>query len=299
LSINGVVALFRTTPRNPVGDDGRMALADHLRELRARLLWVALFLLVGITVSWFFYDQLFSLIYEPYKSAQETLQGKGVDSKPVLTGVANPLLLQLKLCAMATVVLGSPFWLYQIWAFVVPGLHPHERRWTRVFATVAGPLFIGGVAVGYYVLPKGLEVLIGFTPESIQSLVEFGDYFRFLTRMLLVFGIAFEIPLFVVMLSLAGVVSGKTLGAYRPWIVVGTFVFAAVATPSTDPFSMLMLALPMTLLFLVSEGIARLIDRRRSRRAAEGGLADLDDDEASPLSYAPEDVTASRLEEDD
>jgi sec-independent protein translocase protein TatC len=298
LSVNGVAGLFRT-PKNAVGDDGRMALADHLRELRARLLRVAVMLVVGIVVAWFFYDELFGLIYDPYARAQEILEGRGVDSKPVLTGVANPLLLQLKLCALAAVVLGSPYWLYQIWAFVVPGLHAHERRWTRVFAAVAGPLFLLGVATGYYVLPKGIEVLIGFTPEALQNLVEFGDYFRFLTRMLLVFGIAFEIPLFVVMLSLAGVVSGKALGEFRPWIVVGTFVFAAVATPSTDPFSMLMLALPMTLLFLLSEGIARLIDRRRRRLAAAEGLAGLGDDVASPLGYEREEVRPSRLDEED
>jgi sec-independent protein translocase protein TatC len=298
LSVSGVTGLFRT-PKNAVGADGRMALADHLRELRARLLRVAVMLVVGIVVAWFFYDELFGLIYDPYARAQVVLEGRGVDSKPVLTGVANPLLLQLKLCALATVVLGSPYWLYQIWAFVVPGLHAHERRWTRVFAAVAGPLFLLGVATGYFVLPKGIEVLIGFTPEALQNLVEFGDYFRFLTRMLLVFGIAFEIPLFVVMLSLAGVVSGKALGEFRPWIVVGTFVFAAVATPSTDPFSMLMLALPMTLLFLISEGIARLIDRRRRRLAAAEGLAGLDDDVASPISYEREDVRPSRLDEED
>ncbi|HEX6249519.1 MAG TPA: twin-arginine translocase subunit TatC [Nocardioidaceae bacterium] len=298
MSLSGVTGLFRT-PKDAVGPDGRMALADHLRELRARLLRVAIFLVVGIVIAWFFYDFLFSLIYDPYSRAQEVLEGKGVDSTPVLTGVANPLLLQLKLCALAAVVLGSPYWLYQAWAFVVPGLHAHERRWTRVFAAVAGPLFLAGVAVGYYVLPKGIEVLIGFTPESLQNLVEFGDYFRFLTRMLLVFGIAFEIPLFVVMLSLAGVVSGASLGAYRPWIVVGTFVFAAVATPSTDPFSMLMLALPMTLLFLISEAIARLIDRRRKKRATEEGLAGVGDDEASPLTYTREDVSPSSLEDDD
>jgi sec-independent protein translocase protein TatC len=298
LSVSGVAGLFRT-PKNAVGDDGRMALADHLRELRARLLRVAVMLVVGIAVAWFFYDELFGLIYEPYARAQVVLEGRGVDSKPVLTGVANPLLLQLKLCALAAVVLGSPYWLYQVWAFVVPGLHAHERRWTRVFAAVAGPLFLLGVATGYYVLPKGIEVLIGFTPEALQNLVEFGDYFRFLTRMLLVFGIAFEIPLFVVMLSLAGVVSGKALGEFRPWIIVGTFVFAAVATPSTDPFSMLMLALPMTLLFLLSEGIARLIDRRRRRLAAAGGLAGLGDDVASPLSYEREEVRPSRLDEED
>ena len=282
-----------------MGPDGRMALADHLRELRARLLRIAVFLVVGIVVAWFFYDTLFSLIYRPYASAQEILESKGVDSQPVLTGVANPLLLQLKLSALAAVVLGAPFWLYQLWAFIVPGLHANERRWTRIFAAVAGPLFILGVAVGYYVLPKGIEVLIGFTPEALQNLVEFGEYFRFVTRMLLVFGIAFEIPLFVIMLSLAGVVSGKSLAAYRPWIVVGTFVFAAVATPSTDPFSMLMLALPMTVLFLLSEGFARVVDRRRARRARAEGLAGIGDDEASPLAYSRDDVAPSDLDEDD
>ena len=165
-------------------------------------------------------------------------------------------------------VLTSPYWLYQIWAFIVPGLHANERKWTRVFAAVAGPLFLVGVAVGYYVLPKGLEVLIGFTPSTLTNLVDFGDYFTFITRMLLVFGVAFEIPLFVVLLNLAGVVSGRTLGHYRPWIIVGIFVFAAVATPSTDPFSMLMLAIPMLLLFLVSEVIARVVDRGAAGHAA-------------------------------
>ncbi|HSE07303.1 MAG TPA: twin-arginine translocase subunit TatC [Nocardioidaceae bacterium] len=299
MSLSGVVGLFQTTPHNPVGDDGRMALADHLRELRARLLRIALVLVVGITVAWFFYDQLFSLLLDPYEDARNRLEAKGVDSQGVITGVATSLLLRLKISALAALVATSPYWLYQIWAFIVPGLHANEKRWTRLFAAVAGPLFIAGVATAYYVLPKGMEVLIGFTPGSLQSLVDFGDYFRFLTRMLLVFGIAFEIPLFVVMLSLAGVVSGKSLGAYRPWIVVGTFVFAAVATPSTDPFSMLMLALPMTLLFLISEGIARLIDRRRHRRAANEGLEGLSDDEASPLTYTREDVRASRLDEED
>jgi len=192
------------------------------------------------------------------------------------------------------VVATSPFWLYQIWSFILPGLHAHERRWSRIFAAIAGPLFVTGVATGYYVLPRGLEVLIGFTPVELENLVEFGEYFSFLTRMLLVFGVAFEIPLFVVLLNLAGVVTGKALGEHRAWIIVGTFVFAAAATPSTDPFSMMMLALPMTLLFLVSEVVARIVDRRR--RTA---LDDLDDDEVSPLDHQREEVRASDLAEDD
>jgi sec-independent protein translocase protein TatC len=277
MSVAGVLGLFRANPQGQIGDDGRMALADHLRELRARLLRVVAVLILAVGIALFFYDELLLLVYTPYNEAVSRLPG--TRSVPTVGGIGGPLLLQLKLCGLVGVVATSPYWLYQIWAFILPGLHPHERRWTRLFAAVAGPLFIAGVGVGYYVLPKGLQVLIGFTPVNLTNLVEFGEYFSFMTRMLLVFGVAFEIPLFVILLNLAGVVSGRTLGNYRPWIVLGTFVFAAVATPSTDPFSMLMLAIPMTLLFMVSELIARLVDRRRGRRALE----DLPDDEASSL----------------
>lgn len=299
MSFAGVLGLFSGKPRQPVGEDGQMALADHLRELRARFLKVALVLVGGTAIAWFFYDQLFQLILDPYESGSAAL-GERVDSRAVVSGVGGPLLLRLKICALAAVVLGSPVWLYQIWAFIVPGLHAREKRWTRLFSVVAGPLFLVGVAVGYYVLPKGIEVLIGFTPGAVENLVEFGEYFRFFTRMLLVFGISFEIPLFVIMLNLAGVISGKSLGQYRPWIVLGTFIFAAVATPSTDPFSMIMLALPMVALFLISEVVARTVDRRRAKRAREEGYADLDDDEASPLRISNDrsDYLASDLDDE-
>jgi sec-independent protein translocase protein TatC len=293
----GVLRLFRATPQHPVGPDGRMALADHLRELRARLLLVSVALVVGIVVAWFFYDALFGIIRDPYDAARERLTGRGVETEPVISGVASPLLLRLKISALAAVIATSPFWLYQIWAFIVPGLHAHEKRWTQLFSLVAGPLFLAGVGVAYYVLPRGMEVLIGFTPDEVQSLIEFDKYLSFIIRMMLVFGVAFEIPVFVVMLNLAGIVRGRTLGTYRPWIVVGTFIFAAVATPSTDPFSMIMLAIPMSVLFLVSEGIARFVDRRRERRG--GYFDDLSDDEASPIDDRLDAVQRSSLDEED
>jgi len=295
MSFAGVLGLFSARPRQPIGADGRMALADHLRELRARILRMALVLLVVTVVAFFFYDQLLALVFDPYKQAVAQLP-HSTKTVATINGVGGPLLLQLKLCGVTGLVVSSPYWLYQIWAFIVPGLHPHEKRWTRLFVSVAGPLFFLGVAVGYYVLPKGLQVLISFTPVNLTNLVEFGEYFSFMTRMLLVFGVAFEIPLFVVLLNLAGIVSGKALANYRPWIVVGTFVFAAVATPSTDPFSMLMLAIPMTVLFLVSEVVARAVDRRRGRRAAYAGIAD---DEVSPLDQEIEPFRPSRLDEDE
>lgn len=280
MSIAGVFELFRGRPQHDVGRDGRMALSDHLRELRARLLKSVLFITLAFVVGLVFWNDLLALVMEPYNQARHQL-GSGVVSTPYVGGATGPLMLPFKLAGVASLVVASPFWLYQIWAFILPGLHPHERRWTRVFAAIAGPLFIGGVALGYLILPKGLAVLVGFTPSSLENLVEFNEYFSFLTRMLLVFGVAMEIPLFVVLLNLAGVLSGKTLGRVRPWTIIGVFVFAAVATPSTDPFSMLMLAIPLLVLMLLSEVIARFVDRARGRRKALA--SPWDDDQASAL----------------
>jgi sec-independent protein translocase protein TatC len=278
-SLRGVPRLLRGAPMHPVGADGRMALSDHLRELRARLIRSALVLLVVFAVALVFYDRLLDIVLVPNNEARKQL-GQSVQTDVYVASVTGPLLLQLKLCGVVAVIFSSPYWIYQIWAFVLPGLHANERKWSRIFASVAGPLFIAGVAVGYYVLPKAISVLISFTPANVNNLVEFGEFFSFITRMLLVFGISFEIPLFVIMLNLAGVVSGKQLGRYRPWIVVGTFIFAAVATPSTDPFSMMMLAGPMLVLFFVAEAIARFVDKTRGRGDGTDQWAD---DQLSPL----------------
>jgi sec-independent protein translocase protein TatC len=276
--IAGLVDLMRGRPHHPVGADGRMALSDHLRELRARLLKSALALLLGLVVALFFFSQLFDLVYGPYIKALESLP-EGT-SMATTSGAAGGLMLYLKLCGFAALIGSSPVWLYQIWAFILPGLHAHERKWSRVFSAIAAPLFLAGVALGYVTLPKGLEILIGLNPDGVTNLVEFTEYLQFFTRTLLVFGLAFEIPVFVVLLNLAGVVSGKSLGAHRPWIIVGTFIFAAVATPSADPFTMTFMAVPMVLLFFLSEGIARFNDRRRARNNPYAGLSP---DELSPL----------------
>lgn len=257
-----------------------MALSDHFRELRARLLRASVAVVVAFVVALFFYDELLRLITVPYRSAVSNLD-EDVATRLVVNNITGGLMLQLKLCGVAAIVGSAPYWLYQIWGFILPGMHQRERTWSRVFAAVAGPLFFAGVALGYVVLPKGIEVLINFVPEGAENLNEFSAYFSFVTRMLLVFGIALEIPLFVVLLNLAGIVSGRAIGAHRPWIVMGTFVFAAVATPSTDPFAMTALALTMTALFVVSEVIARTADRLRARNPR--GTDQWADDEVSEL----------------
>lgn len=248
-----------------------MALSDHFREFRARLLRSALVLVIAVIVALIFFNQIYDLVYGPYQQASEKL----ADDTTIATtrGIGGGLLLYLKLCGFAAVVVTAPYWLYQIWAFVLPGLYDRERKMSRLFAAIAGPLFLCGVALGYFTFPKAIEVLIGFNPEGVTNLTDFNDYLTFFTRTLLVFGISFDIPVFVVLLNIAGVVKGKALAAYRPWIIVGTFIFAAVATPSADPFTMTFMAVPMVMLFLLSEIIARINDRRRAKRGINAGLS--------------------------
>ena len=261
-----------------------MTLMEHLNELRTRLFRAVLSIALASVACAFFYDEIVRLLTTPFVDAVEKLAiERNIDAKLTFSDVAGPFTLTLKTSLVAGLVVSSPLWLWQLWAFIVPGLHNTERRWSVIFAAVAGPLFIAGVLLGFFVLPKGLGILLDFTPADVSNFVNLDKYLTFIMRMLLVFGVSFEIPLFVILLNLAGVVSGKALGQHRSWIVLGVFVFAAVATPSTDPISMLFLAVPMTLLFLMSEVVARLIDRRRAKRGGEGDYSAYSDDEASEL----------------
>jgi sec-independent protein translocase protein TatC len=280
--------------------DGTMTLIEHLRELRTRLFRAVLGVVVFSVAAAFFYNEILEIITEPFETVVLDLaEREGLEAELTLTSVSGPLTLALKVSLVTGIVLSCPIWLYQLWAFILPGLHAKERRLTLLFVGIAGPLFMSGVAVGYYVLPKGLGILLDFTPADVSNLVELGGYLNFILRMLLVFGVAFEIPVFVLLLNMAGAVTGKQLGEHRPWIIIGTFVFAAVATPSTDPVSMLFLAFPMTVLFFISEVIARILDRRRGVRDADYDA--FADDEASDLDldYDPDDERPSRLSEDD
>jgi sec-independent protein translocase protein TatC len=275
---SGLVRLLSAAPKNPVGPDGKMALSDHFREFRARILRVVIVWLAAFVVALVFFDQVLDFVSEPYFHAQEILGNEVTEA--VIQSAGGSLLLYLKLSGLTASVCTAPYWLYQLWAFVLPGLHRHEKKWTMVFVIIAGPLFLAGLALGYVTLPKGLEILIGLTPDGFQNLVEFNEYLTFFSRTLIVFGIAFEIPVFVVLLNMAGVVKGRSLASHRHWIIIGTFVFAAVATPSADPFTMCAMAIPMVLLFFISEVIARLNDARRARKSPNAGLSP---DEASVI----------------
>ena len=257
----------------PLPPDGSMTLFEHLRELRYRLIMASLAIILATVLSAFFYSALFSLLTRPYFAGIEDLKANNPEAITELVNIdlTSPLRLAVQVCLVAGLVLSGPIWLYQLWAFIVPGLLSKEKKWALIFIGIASPLFALGIATAYYVLPKAISVLLGFTAEGVSNLQDINTFLSFMLRLMIVFGIAYLIPLLVLMLNIVGVVSAKQLAKYRTLVIFGTFVFGAVATPSTDPFSMLALALPMTLLFLAAEAIAHLIDRRRAKRIAAGG----------------------------
>lgn len=261
-----------------------MPLTEHLRELRSRIVKSAIALVLGMVVGWIFYPQLFAWLSAPFNAVVDQARADGRDVTLALTGVADPFILQVQIAAVAGLILSAPVWLYQLWRFVTPGLHKNERRWALGFVAVAVPLFLAGVGLAYWVLPLGLDILFGFTPENVENIVSVDRYLSFFLRTILVFGVGFLTPLLIVLLNFAGVLSGKRLVSWWRWIIFTVFIFAAVATPTGDPINLILLAGPILLLVVIAVGIALLNDRRRARRGGrEPDYSSFDDDEASPL----------------
>jgi sec-independent protein translocase protein TatC len=290
----------RGTGSQPEPDpEGRMTLGEHLRELRDRLVKAMLAVVAGGIVGIVFYDPILDWFIGPFTDTVERLERQqGIDATINFDGIADPFTIPLQLALLTGVVLAAPVWIYQLWAFVTPGLYRNERRWATGVVLTAAPLFLGGIVLCYWLLPKGLGVILGLTPDDITNIVSFTRYFGFVIRLMLVFGIAFLLPVFVVLLNAVGVLTGSTLSNTRRWTVLGIFVFAAVATPTADPITMIMLAVPMWALFEAAVLICRFNDRRRARELG----ADLDDDVASPIEPARLDTSddlPSRLDGDD
>jgi sec-independent protein translocase protein TatC len=293
----------RMPSRDP---EGRMSLTEHLRELRIRLVRSVLAIVVCSIVAAFFYDQLFDVLTAPIQSIEDKYPGLTLN----FGGPSDPFTFALKICAMAGLFAASPVWLWNLWGFVAPGLHRREKRYGIAFVAVSVPLFLGGAALAYIFLPRGFDLLIGFNPdpENVANIISLNDYMSFVLRMFLVFGIAFVMPVFLVGLNLAGIVSGRQLlKAWRP-VIIGAFVFAAVATPSGDPWTMSALALPMLVLYYIAAFLSVLTDRRRARARIDGvDYSELDDEEASPLQYYAkpldeiqrEDLTSDDVADDD
>ncbi|MFS8203708.1 twin-arginine translocase subunit TatC [Streptomyces sp. CWNU-52B] len=275
--------------------EGRMPLAEHLRELRNRLAKAMLAIVLVTIVAAFFYNDIINFFTDPIldsvgcgKSFEQLTQSADDTTCAQITinGLLTPFTLALKVSLMAGVVLASPIWLYQLWAFVAPGLHRSEKSYAYAFVASGVPLFLGGAFFAYKVLPTTAKVLIEFTPFGVDNLLPLDDLLDLVTRMVIVFGLSFELPLLLVMLNMSGVISGRRMAGWWRGMIMGITVFAAVATPSTDPLTMLALAGPIWILYFIATAFSLLNDRRRARRDAEGP----DDDEASELDLTPEDI---------
>jgi sec-independent protein translocase protein TatC len=279
-----------------------MTLIAHLRELRNRIALALLFILLGTAVCFWWYDHgLGTFIRAPYCSipsgdrALDTGSSTG-DCRLLVTDVFGGALIRLKIAFIAGVVVSAPFWLYQVWGFITPGLKRNERRYGLAFVSASSTLFAMGAVLAYVSLKAGLTLLLGLAGANVAVALTAQDYIGFVISILLAFGVSFELPLVAVVLNLVGVLSHAALAKARRWIYFLTIVFAAFITPTQDPFTMLLMAGPMCMLFEVAIQVARLVDRRRARRAVADGLAGLDDDEASPLVAPASPLDAGPLE---
>ena len=266
-----------------------MTLVAHLTELRNRIAKALLALALGTIVGFLWYDRgLLTFLTEPYCALPAGFRFQGDEScRLVVLDVFGGVLLRLKIGLIAGAVLSAPFWLYQLWAFITPGLKRNEKRYTVAFVAASTLLFAAGAFLAWLTLRKGLELLLSLAGNEVAFQLTAPDYLGFVISLLIAFGISFELPLIAVALNLVGILSHAALSKSRRWIFFLTIVFAAFVTPTQDPFTMLAMAVPMIVLFETAIQIARVVDKRRAKRADVEHFHDLGDDEASPLDARP------------
>lgn len=250
--------------------EASMSLMDHLRELRNRLFKCALAAVVGGVVVFFFYDQLYDFLTEPYcKAIKETSQKS---CELVFLDLTSPFATQLRLSAYVGIILALPVIFFQLWRFIAPGLYKNEKRYAVAFVGGSVVLFLMGAALAYYSLPAIFEWLIDQAGDAvIQNKAE--DYFSLLALMVFAFGVSFEFPLLMLILQLVGIVTPATLAGVRRHAICGIVIVVAVVTPGGDPISLFALSIPLVIFYEASIWIARIMLGRRAKRREETGTA--------------------------
>jgi sec-independent protein translocase protein TatC len=270
--------------------EGSMPLMEHIRELRNRIFKALLFVTAGAIAGWYLYPHIWHFIETPY--CRLTLRSHvqvvgGVHGCQLfVTGIFDAFFLRLKIAIISGVILSSPLWLYQLWAFLAPGLYAKERRWAYFFAGSAVPLFALGGTLAYFAMTKGLHFLLLLVPGGVTPIITINTYLGYAIAMLTIFGIAFELPLAFVLLNVAGVLTHQRFAKWRRMIIFAVFLFAAVATPSPDPISMLLLAVPCVVLVELAEVFSFFNDRRRARALAANPFPGLSPEEVAEFGLA-------------
>jgi sec-independent protein translocase protein TatC len=266
------------TPLSP-RDEARMTLMEHLGELRTRIIKVAAIFILAAIVTWFFRERLFYALLAP---AGDQFQGERL----FVTSVGEQFVSDMKLALWAAFVLSIPVLLYQAWAFVAPAVGDMGRVTTYVLITLASSLFLAGIAFGYFfVLPAGLNFLLGWDTERYETIITPSFYLAFTTRFLLACGIVFELPAATYVCAKLGLIDANLLKKYRKHAVVGNTVLAAAITPSPDPFTMVMLAVPLIIMYELSIVIARYVNP--TTEVTAHNLDRTDDDEEEEFEPEP------------
>jgi len=248
-----------------------MALVDHLRELRYRVMVSLGAIVVASIVALFFEKYILEVVLWPIQKAIASYQAARPDAKVemVTHGITSAFSLYFEVCIMAAFIVCCPIWLFQIWRFISPGLRANERRMAGQFLGASIPLFLAGVALGYFICPRGFAVLLSFNPTFVTNLNDVSDFLGFEMRLLAIFGLAFLLPVLLVTLNRIGLVTGKGLGSFRPAAVILCGLFSAIATPTTDALTMLALMLPMLAMYFIAEAICRAHDRKALRAQSD------------------------------
>jgi sec-independent protein translocase protein TatC len=272
--------------------DGRMPLMDHLRELRNRVAKALIAIAIAMGVALFFSNPTLHFLMRPF--CNTPINGasgcKRVGDQLVVTGIFDPFFIRIKIAFFIAVIATCPVWLYQLWSFIAPGLYSREKKWAYLFTGAAVPLFLAGAALAYLVMGRGLHYLLGLVPKGVVNLPSFDTYLGYFSGMLLGFGLAFELPLIIVMLNLVGILTHERFRKWRKMLIFGVFLLAGMVNPSPDPWTMLLLGGLCVILVEVAEVFVYFNDKRRARLNPDP-YADLSDDELAPIEE-PETVDA-------